>query len=198
MSLPAEFRFALRSLLKQPGVTAVVALSLAAGIALNVTLFALVNEVLLRPPAVERPDELVRVFTTQPGGEGFESSSYLDYLDLRDQNEVFSGLAAHANMITSFVEGGRSKVLLGELVSGNYFDVLGVRARLGRTIGDGDVTAPGADTVAVLSDGFWRSELGARAEAVGETIRLNGGRYIVIGVMPPDFDGLLPGLTPAM
>ena len=193
-----DFRLALRSLAKQPGVTAVVALSLAAGIALNVTLFALVNEVLLRPPAVERPDELVRVFTTRPGGEGFESTSYLDYLDLRDQNQALSGLAAHANMIASYVEGGRSKVVLGELVSANYFDVLGVKARLGRTIGSGDVTAPGADAVVVLSDDFWRAELGARPEAVGETIRLNGRRFTVIGVAPKEFDGLMPGLTPAL
>jgi predicted permease len=193
-----DVRYALRSLRKQPGVTAVVALSLAAGIALNVTLFALVNEVLLRPPAVTAPDELARVFTTRPDGEGFESSSYLDYLDLRDQNEAFTGLAAHANMIASYVQEGGSKVVLGELVSGNYFELLGVRARLGRTIAESDVTAPGADAVAVLDHDFWRAELGGRPEIVGDTIRLSGRRYTVIGVVPPEFDGLMPGLTPAV
>ncbi|HUP22770.1 MAG TPA: ABC transporter permease [Thermoanaerobaculia bacterium] len=193
-----DLRYALRSLRKQPGVTAIVTLSLGAGIALNVTLFALVNAVLLRPPAVEAPEELVRIFTTRPGGEGFESSSYLDYLDLRDHNEVLTGLAAHANMLTSYVEEGRSKVVLGELVSGNYFELLGVRAQLGRTIGEADVTAAGADAVTVLDHDFWRTELGSRTDVVGDSIRLNGRRYTVLGVLAPEFDGLMPGITPAI
>ncbi|HVS14577.1 MAG TPA: ABC transporter permease [Thermoanaerobaculia bacterium] len=196
--LSQDLRHSFRALMAQRGVTAVAVLSLAVGIALNVTIFSLVNEVLLRPPAVAAPDELVSVFSRDTGGEQYGTSSYLDYVDLRAQSEAFTDLAAHSLMLASYERNGRSQALIGALVSDNFFDVLGVRAARGRTFEAGENEPLGAHPVAVLDHRFWQKELGGRPDVVGSTVRLDSTRFTVVGVLPPSFTGMFPGVAPAL
>ena len=127
-----DIRLSLRSLFKRPGFTVVAVLTLALGIGANSTIFTLVNAVLLRPLPVEEPDRVVSVYATSPDGARSSRFSYLDYVDYRDRNEVLAGLAAqNLTPLTLGVAEG-AEPILGQIVSGNYFTVLGVRARLGR------------------------------------------------------------------
>jgi hypothetical protein len=196
--LTQDLRHSFRALMAQRGVTAVAVLSLAVGIALNVTIFSLINEVLLRPPAVAAPEELTSVYGREEGGEQFGTSSYLDYQDLRTQSEAFTDLAAHSLMIASYERDGRSQALIGALVSDNFFDVLGVRAARGRTLQAGENEPLGAHPVAVLDHRFWSNELGGRPDVVGSTVRLNTTRFTVVGVLPESFTGMFPGVAPAL
>ncbi|HVS65042.1 MAG TPA: ABC transporter permease [Thermoanaerobaculia bacterium] len=196
--LSHDLKQSFRALRSQRGVTVVAVLSLGVGIALNVTIFSLINEVLLRPPAVSAPDELVSVYMRHEGGDRFGTSSYPDYVDLREQNEAFSDVVAHSLMLASFEREGRSQALVGALVSGNFFEALGVQAARGRLLEPGEEEPLGAHPVAVVDHRFWLSDLGGRPDVVGSTVRLNATRFTVVGVLPEEFTGLFPGLAPAV
>jgi ABC-type antimicrobial peptide transport system permease subunit len=179
-------------LLAQPGFTAVAVLSLALGIGLNTTIFSVVNAVLLRPEPVERPDQLVEVYSQRPDGLEYSVSSYPDYLDYQEQADVFSGLVGHGLIQVSFSRQGQSEVVIGETVTGNFFDVLGVSPLLGRTFLPEENQTPGSHPVVVLGHGFWRRYFGESPEVLGQTIKLNGIHYEVIGVLPRSFTGTFP------
>lgn len=190
-----DLRYAVRSLLKSPLFLTVAVATLAFGIGVNVTIFSFVNTLLLRPLPVADPDGLVEVYTNDPADQSpYSTASYLDYVDLRDQNDVFSGLVGHTKMIGHLVTEGRSEIVIGELATGNYFEVLGVPAALGRTLEPGDDAAPGA-AVAVLGHGLWRKRFGGDPGVVGSTLRLSGVVYTVVGVAPASFTGTVPGLA---
>lgn len=189
-----DLRQALRTLARTPLFTAVAVATLALGIGVNATIFAVVNAVLLRPLPVERPDELVHVYSSWRE-EPFATSSYPDYLDLRDGVAAFAGLVGHATAIATLQHGERSEVVVGELITGNGFEVLGVRAARGRTLLPEDDAGPDAPRVVVLGDGLWRRRFGGDPGIVGEAIRLNGQRYEVVGIAPASFPGLLPGVA---
>lgn len=194
-SLLADVRHALRWLARSPGFTLVAVASLALGIGVNTSIFSLVNALLLRPLPVARPHELVSLYTNDTEGP-FSTSSYPDYADLRDHHSVFSGLAGHSLMIAAFNREGQSQLVLGEVVTGNYFDVLGVRAAIGRTFAPDEDTVEGARPVAVLGDGFWKRVFGGDPSIVGRTIQIRGLDFAVVGVAPASFSGTIPGLTP--
>lgn len=118
-----DFRYAIRALLKSPGFTLVAVLSLGLGIGVNTTIFGLVNTILFQPMPVLDPDRIVHVYTGRPEMK-YLTVSYPDYLDMREQNDVFAGTVAHALSRASLSYEGRSELVLGELVTGNYFDVL--------------------------------------------------------------------------
>ena len=186
-----DLRYALRMLRKHPGFTAVAVLTLALGIGANAALFTLTDTVLLQSLPVKAPDQLVTIASYEPKSAGTNNSfSYPLYQDLRDQNTVLSGTLARggAQMNVSF-EGHNDRVL-GELVSGNYFEVLGVRPWAGRLFTQDDDRTPGAHPVAVLSYGFWSRRFGKDASVVGKTILVNGYPLTVIGVTPPGFYGV--------
>jgi predicted permease len=191
-----EIRYAIRGLLKHPGFTAIAVITLAIGIGANTAVFSVINGLLLRPLPAERPDEL---FAVSRGDGMAPAASYADYLYYRDQNQVFSGLAASATTPLNFggLESGRrggdqgGGVILGEIVSGNYFSTLGVNAAFGRALTPEDDQIPGAHPVAVISHRFWESRLGAAGDVVGKTLILNGHSFTVIGVMPDSFTGTL-------
>jgi hypothetical protein len=129
----ADVRFALRWLRKSPGFTLVAIASLAAGIGFNTALFTVVDALLFKPLPVSRPDQLVDIFTSAAGGRGalFSTTSYPDYLDLRSQNEVFEDVIGYTPMFGALgIETG-SRLAMGEIVTGNYFRVLGVCALIG-------------------------------------------------------------------
>src|SRR5262245_14039171 len=189
-----DLKYGARLLVRNWAFTVVAVLSLGLGIGANTTIFTLVNAVLLNPLPVEDPSQLVSVWTTdernQNGALGFLQVSPTNYTDLRDQNEVFSGLAAHAGLPLNISGGtGEPQQVFGEIVSGNYFGVLGARPLAGRGfLPDEDQTA-GAKLVCVLGYGEWQKRFGGDPGIVGRAIDINGQKFTVVGVMPQGFKG---------
>ena len=192
-----DLRFALRILRKNPGFTAVAVLTLALGIGANTTIFSVTNALLLQPPlGIERPDQLVLLFRRLAHNRVEMNVSYPNFSDWRDQNQVFSGLAAYKTIWLGLsVEGGSGRVQ-GAMVSGNYFDVLRVRPALGRTLLPEDDRTPGAYPVAVVSYGLWQGRFGSDPGLVGREIRINGHAFTVVGVAPKGFKGTVVGELP--
>jgi predicted permease len=179
---------------RNPGFAAVTIFTLALGIATSATVFGWVDTILLHPlPGVEQPDRLVAVETVTPGG-AFITNSYPDYIDFRDHLKLVSGVAVTRPAAFSVGQEDHAERVWGELVSGNFFDVLGTKAEIGRTFlpeefGD----KPGAYPVAVISDRFWRSHFGADPQIAGKTIRVNQHELTIVGVAAPEFHSSLPG-----
>src|SRR5579864_4835664 len=193
-SLLQDVRYGVRQLIKAPGFTIVAALSLALGIGANTTIFTLVNAVLLNPLPVEDPSQLVSVWTTdernQNSGFGFLQTSPMNFKDIRDKNEVFSGLAAHTGLPLSITSGtGDPQQVFGEIVTGNYLTVLGAKPLLGRGFLPDEDQVPGAKLVCILGYGEWQKRFGGDTGIVGRTISLNGQPFTVVGVMPKGFKG---------
>lgn len=191
-----DLRYGVRVLLKTPGFTAAAVLSLALGIGANTTIFTIINAVLLNPLPVANPSQLVAVYTTdsrnQTGlvGGGYMQTSPLNYRDYRDKNQVFTALAADQFIPLNISGGtGEPRQVFGEIVTGNYFDVLGVRPVTGRTFLPDEDATPGAKLVCVLGYGEWQTRFGGDASLVGRTITLNGNAFTVVGIMPKDFKG---------
>ncbi|HXI43714.1 MAG TPA: ABC transporter permease [Bryobacteraceae bacterium] len=187
--LAKDVRYALRILRKSPGFTAAAVLSLALGIGINTAVFSLINAVLLRTLPVKSPEQLV-VFNHR------NDISYPMYQDLRDGNTVLAGLLCRFTIPASMSAGGQTDRITAELVSGNYFQVLGVGALIGRTLMPDDARMPGAQTVVVLSNAFWRRRFGSDPGVVGKTIRLDGHPMTVVGITPAGFQGIEVGVSP--
>ncbi len=181
-----DLHYGARMLMKQPGFTLIAIITLGLGIGANTAIFSLVNTVLLRPLAVAQPERLARVYT------GSSQTSFPNYRDLAEGNQVFSELAAHAIFQLNLGQGEAMSRVHAELVTGNYFPTLGVRAAQGRTFGTEADGAPGAHPVAVVSHRLWQRRFNADAGLVGQTIALNGQQFTVIGIMPEGFRGTWP------
>jgi predicted permease len=194
-TLMQDLRYGLRMLAKNPGLTAVAVVTLALGIGANTAIFTLANGALLRPLPVEEPDRLVSVFTSQ-NGEGYNHSSYPDYRDLRDKDSAFSGLAAHFYYPMSLKGSGQPEVITGQVVTGNFFNVLGVKPVLGRTFNPDDDQAPGSHPVAILSYRAWQRRFAGDPEILGKSVLINSYPFTVIGVAPQGFTGLCTFLRP--
>lgn len=193
-----DIRYAIRSMGKNPGFTAVVTLSLGLGIGANSAIFTLINAVFLRPIPVEEPASLVTAYTSDPRNPGFLPTSYINYQDYRDKTNVFSGLAAYTGTPMALRTNAEPQPIFGELASGNYFSVLGVKPFLGRTFLSEEDGAPGAHPVVVLSYAFWTNQFGANRDLIGQNINLNGFPYTVIGVAPRNFQGANALAGPAL
>jgi predicted permease len=192
-TLIQDLRYALRMLRKQPGFTLVAVLSLALGIGANTAIFTLVNAVLLKPLPVEDPARLVSVFGTDEKNRGqfqnFMQISQPNFKDYRDQNTVFAGLFAHQQIGVALTMKTEPQQIAAEIVSGNYFDVLGVKATVGRTFTPAEDQTPGAHPVVVLSHALWQTRLGGDSSLVGNTVKLNNQSFTVIGIAPENFRG---------
>jgi predicted permease len=184
-----DIRFGFRILFKSPAFTLVAALSLALGIGANTAVFSIINASLLKPMPVEEPGRLVSLFTTDTKNPGNHPTSHLNYVDYRDQNQVFSGLLAYTFAQVSLTRGETTEPVFGLVVSGNYFDVLGVKAAMGRTFMPHEDKTPGAHPVAVLSHGLWQRSFGGDPNLVGKTISLNRHDFTVVGIVPEGFTG---------
>ena len=194
-ALLADIRYALRGIRKSPGFALVVVLTLALGVGANTTIFTLVNGLLLRPPAgVANPDRLVSVYTSDYSGPPYSASSWPDYQDFRAQTTSLSGLASYAPRPLSVSTGRDNFRAFGELVSGNYFRVLGVDPERGRLFTQGEGEQPGSAPVAVISYGMWRQRYGGAPDVVGRTLRISGRPFTIIGVAPRNFSSLLRGV----
>ncbi|HEX8118343.1 MAG TPA: ABC transporter permease, partial [Pyrinomonadaceae bacterium] len=181
-----DLRYALRVLAKSPAFTLVSVLSLALGIGVNTTVFGFVNAVMLRPLPLPRNDELVRI-------QDDNLPAYSDYLAFNERAQVFRGLAAYDFDSYQLIAGDSPARVDVALVSGNYFDVLGVGPALGRTFAAEEDARPDASAVAVISHGLWQGRFGADPSVVGKTFRLRSVTFTVIGVAPPEFNGVSLG-----
>lgn len=180
-----QIRYALRILRKSPAFTAVAVLALALGIGANTAIFSLVNTILLRQLPFRDPQQLVMVSSRRadPGKRPFTLPDFIDY---RDQNKSLAGIAAYANWSANLTDHGDPERLQGLRISANAFQMLGVEAAVGRAFLPEEDT-PGQQRVVVLSYGLWQRRFGADQQLVGKTLTLNGDRYTVVGVLPPEF-----------
>jgi len=202
-----DLRYAIRQLRRSPGFAAAAVLTLALGIGANTAVFSLLDQALLRSLPVRDPASLVILEGTGKAWEGHFSSHGGDheayfsvpmYRNLQDQNRAFSGLIASAPADIGVAHAGHSEAARAELVSGNYFSVLGVQPALGRVFTEADDTAPGANSVAVLSFDFWRDHLGADPTLIGSTVSVNGQPFQIVGVAAPRFRSAIWGESPSL
>jgi predicted permease len=183
-----DLRYALHQLIGSPGFTAVAVLTLAIGIGANTAIFSVVNELLLRPPPhVVEPERVVTIWTSDFSGPPYGASSYPDYETFREQRDVMANVAAFGLVPGNLIEADETTRLALEEVTPSYFDVLGVRAALGRMLIDAD----DGTTAVVLGHALWRDRFGADPAIVGRTIRINTGAFTVTGVAPEGFIGSL-------
>jgi hypothetical protein len=180
--LGADLRYAGRTFLRDPGFVVAAVLSLALGIGANTTIFSVVKAALLGSLPVSAPDRLVSFH--QPSG--LVTLSYPDFVDYRDQTDVFAGVAATYPVVPASIRAsGEPERVWGQLVTTNYFSVLGAEPHLGRGFRDEDNTSP----VVVISEGLWSRNFGGDPGIVGKAVVLGGATYTVAGVAPPGFHG---------
>jgi predicted permease len=195
--LRRDVRDAVRSLARRPGFTAVALLSLAIGIGANTAIFSLVNAILLRKTPIEQPEQVVNVYLHQ-AAFAYSTLSYPELRDLRDgAGDAFAGIGS-TQIVPAQVDGeGGIGTLLAEVVTGNYFQMLGVKAALGRTLLPEDDLDRGGHPVVLLGFGYWQSAFGGSRDVVGRQLRIGGRSYSIVGVAPEEFQGSLRGLVPA-
>jgi len=186
-----DLRFGLRMLRKNPGFSSIAIATLALGIGANTAIFTLLDKVLLRPLPVEQPQRLVVIAKDVSGAP--VSFSYPMFAELRARSEPLSGLAAYVQQPFSLSDGSQTERLTGQIVSGNYFAVLGVRPALGRFFSPDEDRTPGTHPVVVISHGLWQRRFGADPALLGKTVGLNAYRYTVVGVAPREFNGTMRG-----
>jgi predicted permease len=209
-TLLQDIRYAIRILVKSPGFTAVAVLTLALGIGANTAIFTVINSVLLNTLPVAHPEQLV--FLTNPdnqgGGTGFSDGvrdwmTYPEFQDVAQHNAVFSGVLAASSSTTTVPaeaegsgEGGEAGPAEVKLVSGSYFSVLGVTPMLGRAFGTEVDNPRDANSVAVITYGFWQARFAGARDVIGQKLRVLQTTYTVVGVTPPQFHGETVGANP--
>jgi predicted permease len=193
-----DLQFGLRLFLRSPGFTAVAVLTLALGIAANITVFSWIDGLLLRPfPGARDSHQLAVLEVSQSGApNGANQTSYLDYRDYRANLKSLAGLAVHREEVFSLGNIDSAQAVWGELVSGNYFEVLGVKPSYGRVFTpDEDGDKLGAYPVAVISQRVWLGRFQGDPRVVGKSLRVNQRELTVVGVAPAEFRGTIPGLA---
>jgi predicted permease len=182
----ADFKFAVRKLIRSPGFAATAILTLALGIGANVIVFSVLNGLILKPLDVPHPDNL---FSILHGKEGFGNQSYRDYVDYRERDPSFNGMLACQYQRVGLTIRKSVTQSWGFATSGNYFDVLGVQPALGRFFHAADEHGPGSAPYVVISYDVWRGQLNRDPNIIGETVELNKHPLTVIGVAPEGFHG---------
>lgn len=180
-----DITFAIRMLLKRPGLSVVAILTLAFGIGANTAIFSVINAVLLRPMPFANPDRLVMVWGSNPE-IGTEEASLPDYMDWKNESTSFEGLGAIANRSVNITGQGDPTRVAGARITYDFMSVLGVQPMIGRDFTKDDDT-PGAPSVVVLSNSFWQTRYGGDPNIVGQAIQVNGVPYEIVGVMPASF-----------
>ena len=195
MTLWQDLRYGFRMLAASPGFTIVAVLSLAIGIGANCAIFSFADALLLRPLPVARPSEVLTV-GSRSSFEAFNASSlvssYRDYVDIRDRNRSFEGLAAFSYLTVGFASdpAATPKIKMGMMASSNLLPLMGVEPTIGRTFRPDEDQVPGRDAVVVLGRTMWEQEFGSDASVLGRSVRINGAAFTVIGVAPGSFTGM--------
>jgi putative ABC transport system permease protein len=204
-SLMQDLRFSLRQIRRSPGFMITAVLTLALGVGANTAIFSLLDQALLRSLPVHEPEKLVVLSATGKAWEGHSSDngagversfSYPMYRDLRDRGTAFDGLISTAPIDVGITRNGTSDLANAEIVSGNYFSVLGVSPAKGRLLTQADDTTPGGNPVAVLGFNYWKTRLGADVNAVGQTLSINGQPFQIVGISAPEFQSAVWGQVP--
>src|SRR6266496_3328527 len=200
-----DLNYAMRQFRRAPGFAAAAVFTLALGIGANAAIFSLVNQVLLKRLPVVEPDRLVMLKftgsdtgqTSTYGGDSHEYFSYPMYRDLRDQNSVLAGMLTMFPTQVGIQWHNESSLANSELVSGNYFSLLGVRPVLGRVFVPEDSAVRGEAPLVVLSYRYWSHRLGSDPSVLNQSLRVNGNLFTIIGVAQPGFDSVIAGTVPA-
>ncbi len=183
-----DVRYTIRTCLRSPGFTLLTIVTMAIGIGANTAIFSVVNSVLLRPLPFADPEALVLVSqVNRQTKQGVGNATPANFLDWRARNRSFTGMAALRDESYVLSSGDRPERVGGAMVTGNFFEVLGVTPAIGRRFEARD-EGPGATRVAILGDGLWKRRFGGRTDIVGQTIRLNDEQHTIVGVMPPGVD----------
>jgi MacB-like periplasmic core domain len=192
-----DVRYGVRMLLNKPGFTAAAVLVLALGIGANSAVFSLINAFLLKPLTITKPAELAGLYsrdTKHP--DSYRAFSYPNYVDVRDQNPVFSSLMAHNLAMVGIQEGDGTRRAFVDVVSSNYFSTLGVGLPQGRSF-IAEEERPGAELTAIVSHLFWQKR-GADPQIVGKQVRVNGHLFSIVGVAPKGFTGTTALVSPEL
>ena len=193
-----DLKFAFRQLLKNPGFTAVAVLTLALGISANTTIFSIISGMFFQPLRVKDPERLVLVLQKSAIWKAPHGHSWLDYRDYGQRVDAFEdALAVFFNPAHLSLPGQEPERAWIEAVSGNYFSMLGVPARLGRVFRRDEGEKPGADPVVVLSHDYWQRKFGGDPSVLGQTMALNGHPFTIIGVTPETFGSAQWSMAPA-
>jgi predicted permease len=198
----SELRHSLRMLKKNPLFAAVAIASLALGLGANTAIFSMLDQAILRPLPVKNPQELVLLTDPGPNRGSFNGDnsdrlfSRLEYLDFRNRSQVFAGLLARAPASANLVFQGQSEAVAAEMVTGNYFDVLGVHAGAGRLFSAQDDLVKNGHPVAVLGYGYWMRKFAGNPKIVGQTVRVNDALMTIVGIVPREFFGVDIGRVP--
>ena len=190
-----DIRFSLRTLRKNPGFAAVAVLSLALGIGANTAIYSIYSSVFLKDLPVEDVDTLVEFYTHDPEEDFMEHSvsSYPDFISYREQSgDVFEDMIIYNVAFVVHDTGEESNYLFGEEVSANFFDMLGVGTVLGRTFNEETEGIIGAPPTVVIGHSFWQTHFGGDPDVIGRSIILSGLDFTIIGVLPPEFQGMFP------
>lgn len=190
-----DLRLAVGQFGKRPGISALAVLSLGLGIGVNSAIFSIVNAVLLKDMPATDPQRVVEVYVSDAAGFLYGPSSFPDYRDYVDQNDTLSGLAAYSLQIATHDTGEEMKLRFGEIVTGNYFDLLGVSAAAGRFFLPEEDAISGTHPVVVLGYRFWMEWFGGARDAVGKSLELNGLSFTIVGVAPERMRGSFPGIV---
>ena len=185
-ALIQDVRYGIRTLLKQPGFTAIAVIALALGIGANTAIFSVVNAVLLRPLAFDEPDRLVMVWEKRMAlGRVRNPASPPDFVDWKAQNSVFEDMAAYSNEGFNITGGNEPEWIQGVATSPGFFSVLRAQPKLGRAFLSGE-DQPGSEPVVIISNGLWQRRFASNPDIVGKTVSLNDRSRTVVGVMPAD------------
>jgi len=190
-----DLRYAIRMLIKTPGVTLVAVITLALGIGANTAIFSSVSAFTSRPLPVPKPDQLIRPVEIAEDRGTADNFSYPDFVDYRNQSTVFSGLCAEDMVQVAIDTQEQNDVIWGQIVSGNFFDMLQIKPVMGRAFAPDEDGAPGAHPVVVLGHSLWQRRFASDPNIVGKTLRLNNRQFQVIGVAPESFKGTKFGLS---
>ena len=185
-----DLRYSFRMLAKSPGFTLVAVLTLALGIAVNISVFSVINGLLLRPMPVPDPEQITVLATQQEGSSDLQGFSYPDYLDIRSQANTFSDILAYRITLVGLSVDGKGEHCVISRVSGNFFSTAGIQPALGRLILPSEGQTPGADPVVVLGYAYWQKRFGGDKNVIGKQVDMDGHPVTIVGVAPKGFPGM--------
>ena len=184
-----DMKYAIRSLRKAPGFAVIAIVTLGLGMAVNTTVFSVINGLLLRSLPVSHPEQITVLALKQQGTDGFQPFSYPDFLDIRSQSRSIAEVFAYRTSLVSIVADNRGDHCVISRVSGNYFSTLGIQPALGRLILPTEGQTPNSDPVIVLSYAYWQKRFNRDPSIIGKTLQVDDRPMTVVGVSPKGFLG---------